>query len=641
MTGTEIANAILKISESMDYSCRLPENTTDSSVEIVKAVNTLIENAQARDVSLNERLADLLDSRDDAHTANLLLRRVKKQLHERTTELDNALQKADEASTAKSQFLANMSHEIRTPMNGILGMAELLRRQGLNKKQTKQIDTILNSGRALLQIINDILDFSKIESGKFDLDPKRFNLKNCLSDIVELLRPTTERKGIAINLDIAPNLADYYIGDAGRIRQVVMNLAGNGVKFTDEGSVTIKLSGTNIDGESDLCIDLIDTGIGIKKDSLPAVFEKFSQVDASYTRRAQGSGLGLTISQLLAQRMNGGITADSEFGKGSTFTFKMRLPIDAEPFDEVVQKISLENKNVVLVGANDEVTRAHSILMQQHCIVTTTPGFGEAEAFLSAMPEENGPYITVIHDILSSDETLRKICSLREKFTAKRVPIALCISNGTPGDAKNCEKSGVQAYLSGPFQDDDLVQLITQILENINAHDGDNKIELVTRHSLAESASNNSIKTAPDTTTETETSAEPETDTTASTSTHRILIVDDSIVNQEVAKDFLEDLDCDVAVANNGEDAVKATEASKFDVILMDCQMPIMDGFAATAAIRNRQNGATKSSVPIIALTANAFESDREKCLASGMSDFLSKPFLPLDFEAVVQKWLP
>ena len=430
-------------------------------------------------------------------------------------ELETARQVAVASNSAKSQFLANMSHEIRTPMNGILGMAELLKRGQLDDKQRQQVNTIVHSGRALLKIINDILDFSKVEAGKLDLELKPFDLWLCVNDIVELLRPTANAKGLQLSLDIAESLPRHFVGDAGRIRQIVMNLAGNAVKFTDRGSVSIRLSGSRAGRDVGLLIEVIDTGIGIPAHMLADVFEKFNQVDSANNRRHEGTGLGLSISQLLAKRMGGGITARSEFGKGSTFSFSLKLPVHEGPIKALAVVLPLQP--VFEAGASHAPRRQGAIMRGR----------------------------------------------ILNRPVSAEVPRIVAPAAATPATPPS-NKHGI-----------------------------------------------------------------------------RVLVVDDSLVNQEVAREFLEDLSCDVEIAKNGEEAVTMSGAARYAIIFMDCQMPVMDGFAATGAIRARSTGATPGNVPIVALTANAFESDRQKCMDAGMSDFLAKPFQPSEIEAAVMRWRP
>lgn len=627
MNSLDIERSIAEITANKNYNSRLPESDDAIYCGIVKAVNALLSEVEIRDKQLREKLAELADARDDAQTSNFLLKRVKDDLRSRGSQLDTALKKAAAASSAKSMFLANMSHEIRTPMNGILGMAELLNRSPLNPKQRQQVGTIVHSGRALLTIINDILDFSKIESGKYELDPNPFDLKMCLSDIVELLTPTATRKSLGIKLDFAPDLPRHYIGDAGRIRQVVMNLAGNAVKFTDSGSVTLRISGTQHEGHASLLIEIIDTGIGIPADQLADVFEKFSQVDATGTRRHEGTGLGLSICQILAARMNGAIKAESELGVGSKFSFSLVLPVLEKPAVAPERLAGLDGKTIALAGSKEDIETALQVLSQTGCTVIEATSL----ASLTKTSDQTPRIDAIIVASVSTPDTLKHdIAEFRGTATSAIAPFVVVVRNGAPGDGHIVSHAGAQAYLSGEFEANALIQMIRYVLTSASELQentaNDTLAPLVTRHSIAEVSASEAQALS-------QAASLPK-------QRYKVLIVDDSMVNQEIAKEFLEDLECDVEMANNGVEAVSATEQAHFDLILMDCQMPLMDGFAATAAIRSSPQSATKNGVPIIALTANAFASDREKCLASGMSDFLSKPFLPAEFDSVVMKWL-
>lgn len=486
----DLSLQIAQIATNQNYTLRANSADFGSLGGIADSINALIDGFAAREHALQVQIEELKDAWDDAQTANMLHRRVKDELRARKKQLDEAVAKAAAASTAKSQFLANMSHEIRTPMNGILGTAELLTRTKLDDKQQKYADTIIRSGRALLTIINDILDFSKIESGKIELVDRPFDFITCVNDVVALLTPSCARKQIELAIDVEPGLPSFYIGDGGRIRQILTNVIGNSVKFTEKGGVTVCLKRQTSDERTDIRIEVVDTGVGIPANKIDEVFEKFSQVDNTSARRHEGTGLGLAICKSLIERMGGRIGVTSTFGVGSTFWIALPLPVHHEV---------------------------------------------EAPRTASADPA---------------------------------VPQHVAQPSG--------DSAGGAADLLAP----------------------------------------------------------------TSTGGNKVLLVDDSIVNQEVARDFLEGMGCSVQVAKNGQEAVTAIDSETFDIVLMDCQMPVMDGFQATRVIREKETTAKVRRIPIIALTANAFESDREKCMAAGMTDFLTKPFMPDQFEATVRRWL-
>jgi signal transduction histidine kinase/DNA-binding response OmpR family regulator len=581
---------------------------------------------------LREELAELRDARDDAQTTSMLLKSVKDQLQGKTKQLDKALHEAAAASVAKSQFLANMSHEIRTPMNGILGMAELLLRSNLDAKQRRQVNTILQSGRGLLTIINDVLDFSKIESGRYEFEYNPFDLRLCLEDVAAILRPTASRKDVSVHLAVDDNLPRTYIGDVGRIRQVVTNIMGNAVKFTDHGEVWVRVTGEIEDDVVELAISVEDSGIGIPPEKLSSIFEKFSQVDNTSTKRHEGTGLGLAISKQLVERMHGDITVSSQVGQGSTFLIVLRLPIGEDQAETVSLAHDLEDRKVLVLeqeGANGSL---RELLSSFPCEATYRTGLhpsktGEGDANFVA------PDIVLVNVGSICETVLRSIERLVAHPELETVPVIVLTSLGARGEAKLAADAGAAGYLTMPILIQELEHSLQAAL-SIGAQ-GDAVQPFITRHYINELSQHGDAQIPDDSALGPTSVGNRNADTP-----YRVLVVEDSLVNQEVAREFLEDLDCQVVIAENGAVGVGLASEQPFDLILMDCQMPVMDGFVATQKIREHQAAEGQSKTPIVALTANAFESDREKCLAAGMDDFMSKPFTPIDFEATIKKWL-
>ena len=622
-----LAKEISEIAQTHDLTRRVTITGSRAEIRVAVSMNQLLDGLSAREKHLRTMMDTMKDASDDAQTANKLLKRVKDELKARKVQLADAVAKASAANTAKSQFLANMSHEIRTPMNGILGTAELLARTQMEPKQQKYVGTIIRSGRALLTIINDILDFSKVESGKIDLAVAPFDLVQCINDVIALLTPTCTAKEIGLNLIVEPDLPHAFSGDVGRIRQILTNIIGNSVKFTDAGSVTVTLTGQTVDGKTVLRIEVRDTGIGIPANKVNDVFEKFSQVDNTSARRHEGTGLGLAISKSLIERMGGNIGVESTVGVGSMFWFTLPLPVYEQPavVAEAALDINLEGRRILMVARNDtEATPARALMQALGCDVRTvlSPiGQSAIDGFLDG----SGHLIVVLESQETSEAFLREIADLRALRPPARLSIMAVTAAGTNEEAAKYVDAGAQGYLNGDLHADEVREAVETVLRN--AAEGTS--QLVTRYSLDE---DRRTRAAPQDT-------GPTIDPIAA-GRNKVLLVEDSLVNQEVARDFLESMGCVVEVARNGREAVDAVARQAFDAVLMDCQMPVMDGFQATRAIRESEMSAQSPRVPIIALTANAFESDQKKCMAAGMSDFLSKPFDPDQFEATVRKWL-
>ncbi len=603
---------------------------TESSLSgVAGSIRSALVQIKQRDRRHQELLDEQREALDAQKAEHFELRNVIEQLQNQTEDLDDALRAAGAASTAKSQFLANMSHDIRTPMNGILGMAALLSRSELNEKQNGYVRTIVQSGRALLTLINDILDFSKIEAGKLDLDLQPFDLVMCIDDVVAILSPEAVRKGLELRVLTPSDFPGFYVGDVGRIRQILTNIIGNAVKFTDSGSVTIHVDASVSKRNASVMIDVQDTGIGIPEGQIEKMFGEFSQVDSTSTRRHEGTGLGLAICRRLADAMGGSISVRSSLGEGSSFAIKLALPVHC-PLAEVTQLPGdLSGRHVVIVGDDqlDGLPLKHQF---GGLGVTTTVAEDWLTAVkdLEANPSTPVPALMLLSVNSVSDTAIRHIRGLRTRSDVlATVPVLVLTHLGAQGDAKRLADAGAQGYLSAPLPQGRLSDGLKAVLVQSEGSPS----RFVTKYTLAEADNAESGSRA----------ASERVDSGTAKTGREVLLVEDSMVNQEVAREFLEDINCTVTVAGNGREAVEVSGGKRFDLILMDCQMPVMDGFQATLAIRERKDGATNAEVPIVALTANAFSSDKEKCLALGMSAFLAKPFTPTDFEDAVLRWLP
>lgn len=579
----DLLETMRQVSGKKNYSLRAKSSGNDEMGALVASFNDMLEQIQRRDAALEQQRTNL----ELEVAARTMM----------NAQLESAKEVAEAASRAKGEFLASVSHEIRTPINGILGMSELALETALSDEQRDYMLMVRASGEALLAVINDILDYSKVEAGKLELESLEFHFYNFMGEMMKSLAVRADQKGVELIYDIRPEVPSQITGDPARLRQILLNLTGNAIKFTEHGEVLVEVGcRAELDGSVELQFKISDTGIGIPREKQRLIFQPFAQAEGGTARQYGGAGLGLAISAQLVEAMGGKIWVESEPGKGSTFFFTIKSSRSSIEQVPLISEDDLRGVSVLIVDDNAtnrrilyEVTRRWGM---QSSAVESGPA---ALTALEEAQKKGAPFQVMLLDACMPQMDGFQLASKIMERTELKGPATLMLTSaGQPGEAARCRKLRIAAYLLKPILNSDLQDAIRSVLGATRS--GNAEAPLITRHTLRESPHK-----------------------------LRILIAEDNAVNQALIVRVLEKMGHFPTIAPNGRDAVALATTQRFDLVFMDVLMPELDGLQATVAIREHEK-TTGTHLPIFAMTARVMEGDREECLRSGMDGYIPKP---------------